>query len=180
MTQHFEQLTPAYQDRIASLIPNRLSWRLLLVRDALGYWSFSLPEYETYDELLCGGTEKAIDWHYENLTRIKPVPGSRMVVNLYNGDKMTAGSFHTVLEYVRPDYVIDDSNYYIDVESLIVCWFCPYLLALLKSAPQTIYLHFEPVCSLKTGTSMLADQGKPCHNNIVLEEPHATQDFDLY
>ena len=175
---HFEQTPLSHRQRIASLIPQQDEWTLLLVRDEFGYWSFSLPQYDTYDELLCNGTEKAIDWHYKQLTGILPAGGSRMLVTINHGDGELPDYVDTELVWVREDYDTKDSNYYIDVESLIVCWLCPYLQALFKDVPRSLFMRFEPVSSLRTGTRGLADDHHACHNNIVTKETDATQTFD--
>ena len=136
-------LEAAKQAAIQATIPHKDSWTLDCYRNTLGAWEFSLPQYLTFNELLCHGTEKALDWHFIKLTQQMPKLDSHIKLTCYNGDLVVPEEYTTKLAWLYEDPFMGDSNFYYDTVAGMDCWLCPYLQTLFKSVPITLYLQME-------------------------------------
>jgi len=134
-------LTVAAQNAIKATIPHKNVWVLDIYRNEAGIWSFSLPQYMTFNEALLGGTELSLDWHFQILTGQKPVNGSHMKLTCYNGDVEIPDDYHTQLRWLYES--TGDSNWYYDTVSGMDCWLCPYVQTLFHSVPLSIYIHID-------------------------------------
>lgn len=134
-------LSDAIQQSVAALVPNQDSWTLNIRRIEAGSWVFSLPQFLTFDEALCGGTELVIDEHFKALTGQIPVAGDTMTIVV---SKVALEDLTTTLEYKQPDSVWADSSWYVDQVTGLDSWLCPYLQVLFKSVPQTLWVKLTP------------------------------------
>ena len=126
---------------VEGLIPFYPIWELQLYKVGQ-YWAFDLPEFDVYEELLCGGTEKVLDHYYKRIHDSSPCEGDRLNVRLYNGDEVTPELFTTKLIRPRPDPIDFTCTFYTDEGTGETCWFCPFLLTLWDSSPTVIYVDF--------------------------------------
>ena len=126
---------------VEGLIPFYPIWELQLYKVGK-YWAFDLPEYDVYEELLCGGTELVLDQYYEHINGRLPFENDELNVRLYNGDEVTPELFTTKLIRPRPDPIDFTCNFYTDEGTDMTVWFCPFLLTLWGKAPTVIYVDF--------------------------------------
>ena len=138
-------LNPIKQAFIKAMIPDKDEWTLIITKQIEGIWSFSLPEFQTFNESLCNGTEVSLDAHYLQQTGDQAQPGDQMILTAINGDNITLkpNEVTTTLKWLYTDEMDGQSNYYLDTVTNIECWLCPYLQVLFKSAPQTLHMQIK-------------------------------------
>lgn len=107
-----------------------------------GDWGFNLPQFLTFNELLCNGTEKVISYYYEKLSGRKPTTQSRI--------KLTVSTKELPDTTCRSLWLYEDplwtgSNYYIDQETRQDIWLCPYLPFLFGNVPQFLFINIKVV-----------------------------------
>ncbi len=156
-------LPESYQKFIEdNIIPKQDTWTLECFKSEQdGIWHFDLPEFLTFKESLCNGTEKCLDYWFETLTGgYTPIKGEQITLTI--SDKKFDG-YTTIISHSHGDEEWDnEANYYIDNSSGIQLWLCPYLQSLFKSLPKTLWLKFE--------TPDYLPSGKPQDNHILLSE----------
>lgn len=141
----FWELPEVEQETIANRLPKQDTWVLNVIRNDEGYWYFDLPEYGIYNELLVGGTQLALDWHYLDWALQNAFPCDldaaeiEMVVSSKPIEDCT-----TVLTFLQKDEDDPDASYYLDTRSNLECWLCPMLLYMFKDIPETLYLDLHP------------------------------------
>lgn len=141
----FWDLQEAEQQAIVDSLPQQDTWVLNLVRNDSGTWYFDLPEYGIYNELLVGGTELALDWHYLDLTDKQydqyALDGAEllMVVSSNPIEDCT-----TTLNLMCFDADDTQSAFYKDAKSNNTCWLCPMLSYMFKEVPGTLYVDLFP------------------------------------
>ena len=126
---------------VEGLIPFYPIWELQLYKVGK-YWAFDLPEYDVYEELLCGGTEEVLEQYFEHINGRLPFENDVLNVRLYNGDEVTPELFTTKLIRPRPDPIDFTCHFYTDEGTDMTLWFCPFLLTLWDKAPTVIYVDF--------------------------------------
>ena len=134
-------LDEATQNVVKALVPNKDTWVLDCTKQSDGVWVFSLPQFMTFDEALCNGTEKALDWHYNIETGKEAVAGDKMKVTVSSKDLEGA---HTTCKFLYADPKWDEASYYLDTVAKMDVWLCPYLQVLFKGVPKTLWLKLEP------------------------------------
>ena len=141
----FWELPTPNQQAIVDLIPKQDTWVLNVIRNSQGFWYFDLPEYGIFNELLVGGTEKALDWHYLNLSgkqydlyALEDAEIELVVSSLPLEDCTTE------LNLMCFDSEEKDAAYYKDTQNNITCWLCPMLSYMFKEIPATLYLDLYP------------------------------------
>ena len=130
------------------MVPDKNEWTLIITKTIYGDWEFSLPEFLTFNESLCNGTEVSLDAHYLEQTGDQAQPGDKMSLTAINGDNipvMTPTEVTTTLKWLYADEMESDSNFYLDTHTGCTCWLCPYLQVLFKGVPQTLYLQLEVI-----------------------------------
>lgn len=121
-------------------VPNKDTWTLDVTKDGT-YWQFDLPEFLTWKELFCGGTELVLDYFYKVLTGgATPKDGSYLKVTV--SSKPLEGQT-TKCVFLYPDVKQPESSYYLDTTTGLDLWLCPYLQVLFKCVPETLYLKLE-------------------------------------
>jgi hypothetical protein len=133
-------LTSVVQDQVKQLVPNKNSWTLHVTKHKSGVWVFSLPQFMTFNESFCNGTENVFDFWYEKQTGSKPVVGSSMKVTV---SKVMPQWFDCKLLHMYCDTMWPDANYYFDKVSGLDVWLCPYLQVLFKEVPEHLYVKFD-------------------------------------
>ena len=129
-------LSEQEQQSIKDIVPDQTTWTLDCVRRISGVWTFSLPQFKTYNESLTGGTELVLDHHFEKKTGYMPAIDSKMTLTVSSEpmpDQDTICTWHS------PEL---DSNFYIDQGTGMKLWLCPYLQVLFKSVPRHLYVKF--------------------------------------
>jgi hypothetical protein len=130
-------LPPELQKYIEDqLIPKQDSWTLECYKDKSGIWSFDLPEFLTFKESLCNGTEKDLDYWFEQLTGYQPLTGEMLLLEI---SKKPLNDYTTTCSWLSEDIFWTESNYYIDDLSGKKLWLCPYLQSLFKEIPSTLW-----------------------------------------
>ena len=104
-------------------------------------WYFNLPLLLTFKESLTGGTEKCLDWWYEEMTGFKPQADCKMKLEL---SKYPMPGCSTKLTFMFNEGC-DGSSFYKDAKSQMMCWLCPYLPYLMDGKPDTLYLNLQPL-----------------------------------
>lgn len=130
------------QEQIKKLVPDKDSWTLDMSKDKSGVWVFSLPQFFTFNESMCNGTEKVMDYWFEKLIGYTPVIGSKMKVTV---SKVKPESFDTKIIWLYEDPMWPQSNYYYDNGSGMDVWLCPYVQVLFKGVPESLWITFEPI-----------------------------------
>lgn len=127
------------QDWVKSIIPNKDTWTLNITKKS-DWWYFSIPQFFTIDEALCGGTEKAIDWHFKKKFNRESIKGDKMKMTVTT---VKPDSFDAWIIFQSDDPCWADASEYFDVISGIKCWLCPYVQVLFKKKPQEMWLTFN-------------------------------------
>lgn len=134
-------LTPVIQDKIKSMVPEKDTWTLNTTKDSSGVWVFSLPQFLTFNESLCNGTEEVLDHWFEKLKGYTPVIGSKMKMVV---TKVKPTEFTTKITWMYEDPLWMGSNFYYDTGSGMDVWLCPYVQVLFKDIPESMWITFIP------------------------------------
>jgi hypothetical protein len=135
-------LPTSMQDVVKGIVPNKDTWTLNCSKDKSGVWVFSLPQFLTFNESLCNGTEKVLDYWYEQLVGHCPVIGDKLTVTV---SKVKQPKYTTKIVWLYSDPNWPDSNIYFDNGSGMDVWLCPYVQVLFKQVPESLWLTLEPV-----------------------------------
>ena len=138
---YFWSLSAEKQKLIADAIPKLDSWTIQVRRDAIGYWAFDLEDYGVKDEGLVGGTEKVIDYHYEQLCDLFADEHSQAELTI---STTSTDSYTTMLVLIDEDPAMPNSHNYFDASSEMVCWLCPFLQHMFGYAPEHLYVTVTP------------------------------------
>jgi hypothetical protein len=128
------------QEKIKDMVPDQESWSLKMTKDKSGVWVFSLPQFMTFNESMCNGTEKVMDYWFEKKIGYTPVIGSKMTVTV---SKVKPDSFDTKIIWMYEDPMSPQSNYYYDNGSGMDVWLCPYVQVLFKGVPEGLWITFD-------------------------------------
>ena len=106
-------------------------------------WAFNSWEYQKFDEQLTGGTELALDYWYQKLSKEFPNWQSEMWMTISTEPIENATCImHLLGEHPE----MDNSHNYIEPESGFICWLCEFgtQLGLGGASKLYIYLTLEP------------------------------------
>ena len=121
---------------VKDLVPSKHTWTLNCTKDKSGVWVFSLPQFLTFNESLCNGTEEALDYHYKQLGGTLTTGSKlKLTVTDIEPDDYTPQCLH-----LYEDPLWTEANYYLDKVSDKDIWLCPYLQVLFKSVPEHLWL----------------------------------------
>ena len=137
----FWQLSEDERAEVIATAPIQDVWELDMERREDGCWQFSMPQLKTINELMVGGTEEIMDFHYTNTCGIKPDDQSRMVVRV-SSKPMELN--HAILHKIADDNLMGQSATYHDQISDLVGWLCGWISIPFGCAPQTIYANVFP------------------------------------
>jgi len=137
----FWELTPEERAEVIATAPIQDVWELNMERLKDGYWQFSIPELKTINELMVGGTEKIMDWHYTNQSGLIPDECSRMTVRV-SSSPMDVN--HAVLHKEADDIAMANAATYTDKTSSFTGWICGWIAVPFGCAPPIIYASVEP------------------------------------
>jgi hypothetical protein len=130
------------QEQVKKLVPDQDTWTLKMSKDKSGVWVFSLPQFLTFNESMCNGTEKVMDYWFEKIIGYTPVIGSKMNVTV---SKVKPDSFDTKIIWMYEDPLWPGSNIYLDKGSGMDVWLCPYVQVLFKGVPEGMWISFDPI-----------------------------------
>lgn len=136
-------LPESYQKFIENhIIPKQDTWTLECFKSEKdGIWHFDIPEFLTFQESLCNGTETCLDYWFEQLTGgYSPIKGEQLTLTI--SDKPIEGHTTTITHSHGDAEWDNDANYYLDNSSGILLWLCPYLQSLFKCLPKKLWLKF--------------------------------------
>lgn len=133
-------LPKSLQDSLQKTFLGKSQWELLPYKNPDGSWGFDLPMLLTINEKLINGTDQCLDYYWEKLMGSKPQPGDQLKM-LCSSEPLEDGN--CLLLFQGDDDLSPDSSYYLDNESGILCWLCPYLTFLFGSKPNKLYLKLE-------------------------------------
>ena len=102
-----------------------------------GLYHFNHPHNDTIEELLCNGTEKAIDTHYYFLTGRNPVPGNTIQITLNTEEPENEDDYDTFLTLQETD---EEGSTYFDEILYCDVWLCPWLQGFFGEVPEKIYI----------------------------------------
>ena len=129
------------QNIVKSMVPNKDTWMLKMKKDPSGVWVFSLPQFMTFNESMCNGTELVMDHWFEQVSGYQPVIGSTMNVTVTKKDPMGT-PFDTKMMWMYEDPGWPGSNIYMDTGTGMDVWLCPYVQVLFKEVPQSLWCNF--------------------------------------
>lgn len=134
------------QEFVKTLVTVKDTWQLeLMYNDKQKVWYFNLPQYLTFNEWLCNGTEVVVSYYYEKLTGKFPDKNSKMKM-LVSSKQLE--KFTTKVSYLYDDPYSTESSVYLDSQSFpdleADVWLCPYLQLLFGEKPETLWLLFTP------------------------------------
>jgi hypothetical protein len=132
-------LPTSVQDMVKSMVPDQDSWTLKMKKDSSGVWVFSLPQFLTFNESMCNGTELVMDYWFEQKTGYQSVLDSVMTVTV---SKVEMPS-DTKLSWLKEDTLWPGSNYYKDTGCDMDLWLCPYVQVLFKGVPESMWCTFS-------------------------------------
>lgn len=130
------------QKAVANLVPKKSKWTLHCKKHEFDVWTFSLPQFLTYEESLCNGTELVMDKWFEELTGEEPKVGSKMSVTV---SSKPLENYTTLIEFKEVDVHWTDSSLYRDTKLNMSIWLCPYLQVLFKERPEKMWVVFKPL-----------------------------------
>lgn len=118
----------------------KTTWNLTIYKNSNGTWGFNIPYLLTFNEMLLGGTELALDWWYHHLTGEWATTGAKLKMKAsaepFEGYKAKAW-----FEYDDPTN--QAASFYYEPTSEHLMWLCPYLPWLFGSKPENLYLGFQ-------------------------------------
>ena len=134
-------LTQEERDAVNASSPE-VDWMTFhMERRADGLWQFSIPEFMTTNELLLGGTERALDYHYSAISEVLPDEYSSMEVTI---SRIHTHNPTTVLTKLCSDPNDPKATYYRDNTSEIQCWICGWMSGILwDPTPDYLYISCE-------------------------------------
>ena len=129
------------QEAILAALPEQDEWSFVATRISDHAWSIDVPEAGTYGELLVGGTNKALDVHFNDLTDLVAENGDQ--VKLTCSIKQLEDTT-TVLKKVKDDDSWSGSATFLELVFNQECWLCAFTNVLWGHTPEVIYLKIEP------------------------------------
>lgn len=135
-------LPETVQKAIAALVPKQSKWTLNCKRHEFDVWTFSLPQFLTYEESLCNGTEVVMDAWFEKLTGQKAKANSKMAMTV---SSEPLEDYTTLIDFKRDDVDWAGSTIYRDTMLDLPIWLCPYLQVLFKGKPERMWVKFKPL-----------------------------------
>jgi hypothetical protein len=130
--------------KLKRLVPVKDTWTLdcFFTDNIEGDWAFHLPQFLTFNELLCNGTQEVISYYYEKLSGRKPDKSSRIKLTVSTKDSPDCTTRNL---WLYEDPLWTGANYYIDQETKKDVWLCPYLPFLFGGAPQFLFITIKVV-----------------------------------
>jgi hypothetical protein len=123
------------------------TWKLTIYKNSDGTWGFNIPYLLTFNEKFINGTEKDLDYWYEELSGIQPDDNSKMSLWISSNE---ISDPTTTIQFIGDDDFesffnkdlksMDKPSYYLDQKSGYTIWLCQYLQFLFQEKPQKMYL----------------------------------------
>jgi len=136
-------LSETEREEVNRSAPDKNAWDFHIRRNDSGTWEFDEPSLKTYGELLLGGTEKVIDFHYQQQSEVIPDEWSSMDMTV---SKLPLRHETTSLTYVEPDKIDPRASVYSDDRTGGRVWLCPWLTNIMfDPAPEKLYVHLTLV-----------------------------------
>ena len=140
MFKHILEPTPShpdwtgFKDAFHATPKSKYSWYLYKYGSD---WAFNSWEYQKYDELLTCGTEKALDYWYQQLSKEPPNWNSEMYCTISTEPIEDATC---ILELLGEHPDKDNSHNYFEPISGENCWLCEFGTQLGLGGAQKLYL----------------------------------------
>ena len=138
----FWALPDEERQEIIDKTPKQPTWVLDMKRLKDGLWYFDFPSLKTYGELMVGGTEKIMDYYYQDLTGATPDENSYMVTKVSSEPLDGA---HAVLVKITDDGGVNGGATYKDAMTGMQGWLCGWIQVPWGKAPEKIYVHLQPL-----------------------------------
>jgi hypothetical protein len=134
------------QKFVKKLVKVSDTWQIdLQYNEKQKVWYFNLPQYLTFNEWLCNGTEVVVSYYYKKLTGKFPDKNSKMSMVVSSKQLQ---EFTTKVTFLYDDPYNTDSSVYLDSQSYpdltTDVWLCPYLQLLFGEKPEKLWLKFNP------------------------------------
>ena len=126
---------------IKSIVPHKDTWTLDCKKHDDGTWKFSLPQFLTFKESFCGGTEKVIDHWVTSITGAAPETGDKATVTC-SSKKIKDATCTLIYLYDDPGW--PEASIYMDPKADMDAWLCPYLQVLFKGKPEKMWVTITP------------------------------------
>ena len=133
-------LPTSLQDELQKSFTGQQTFELEPYKNPDGTWGFDMPELLTLNEKLLGGTELCLDYYWQKLTGTQPKTGDKMEMKL---SSLPFDGYDGFLTFQGDDDLDPGSSYYLDNESQLLCWLCPFLPWLFGNKPQTLYFSLK-------------------------------------
>ena len=104
-----------------------------------GLWAFDHPHNNTVQELLCNGTEEAIDEHFYFETGRHAVTKDQMEIILNTEEP---DDYDTLLVKEVGD---EEGTTYTDTTLCCPVWLCPWLQGYFGEVPEEIFIKVRPI-----------------------------------
>jgi len=104
-----------------------------------GLWAFDHPHNNTVQELLCNGTEEAIDEHCYFITHKYPIEGDEVEISLFLEEP---DDYDTLLVKEVSD---EEGTTYTDTTLCCPVWLCPWLQGYFGFVPEEIFIKVRPI-----------------------------------
>ena len=102
-------------------------------------YHFNHSHQNTVEEILCNGTEEAIDEHCYFKTGKYPIEGDEVEISLFLEEP---DDYDTLLVKEVSD---EDGTTYTDTTLCIPVWLCPWLQGYFGEVPDEIYIKIRPI-----------------------------------
>ena len=102
-------------------------------------YHFDHPHNDTIEEILCNGTEVAIDEHCYFKTGKYPIEGNEVEISLFLEEP---DNYDTLLVKEVSD---EDGTTYTDTTLCIPVWLCNWLQGFFGEVPDEIYIKVRPI-----------------------------------
>jgi hypothetical protein len=115
----------------------KTSLNLIAYKLEVGTWAFDHEHDNTVRELLCNGTERAIDSYFYFLFGRSPVEGDKIRINVTTVEPEDVDDYDTVLTFQESD---ENGTTYIDEVLCDYVWLCPWLQGYFGEIPDKLYI----------------------------------------
>lgn len=128
-------------DAVKAMVPDKDTWTLNCKKFADSTWKFSIPQFLTFNESFCGGTEKVIDYWVKSITGEVPTTGDKATITC-SSKKIPDATCALIYLYDDPSWT--EASIYMDPKADMDAWLCPYLQVLFKGKPEKLWIKIEP------------------------------------
>jgi hypothetical protein len=138
---HYWNYSEWLQKLIKDAIKAKDQWSLTCFYDEhCGYWKFHLAQFFIWNEGLLNGTEKAINWWYEQKADHSLQHGAKIKITASSKKMADADTF---ISYLADDTFDLSASEYLEAKSDTTIWLCGMNQMLFGEKAEYIWLKFE-------------------------------------